>query len=68
MCVCAVLIVPLRFLCHCGKQQLCLPALEGANGPGGGGRRRAGRAHEAAGGVQLGGWGHEAGSTGARAD
>lgn len=32
MCVCAVLIVPLRFLCHCGKWQLCLPALEGANG------------------------------------
>lgn len=24
MCMCVVLIVPLRFLCHCGKRQLCL--------------------------------------------
>ena len=39
MCVRAVLIVPLRFLCHCGKWQLCSPALEGANGPGGGQHR-----------------------------
>lgn len=48
VCVCAVLIVPLRFLCHCGKRQLCSPALEGANGPGGG-RRRARKTPKAAG-------------------
>lgn len=36
----AVLIVPFRFLCHCGKQQLWSSVLEGANGPGGGLKRQ----------------------------